>query len=145
VTPRETAERMLRASIDNAWDDLADLYAEDVVIELPFTPTGEPAKAIGREPLRERLKSFGSMRELTKVENVVVHETTDPEVVIVEYDLHGRFRDQKPFVLSYVMVIRVKDGLIVSSRDYGNPVATSRAMGLDFDQFTALLEQASAS
>jgi hypothetical protein len=40
------------------------------------------------------------------------------------------------------MVIRVRDGLIVSSRDYGNPVATSRAMGMDVDQFAALLEQA---
>jgi ketosteroid isomerase-like protein len=145
VTPRETAERLLQASIDNAWDDLADLYAEDVVIEMPFTPTGEPVKAIGREPLRERLKSFGSMRELRKVENVVVHETADPEVVIVEYDLHGTFRGQEPFTLPYVMVIRVRDGLIVSSRDYGNPVATARAMGMDFDQFTALLKDASGT
>ncbi|MBM7788123.1 nuclear transport factor 2 family protein [Tenggerimyces flavus] len=142
MTPRETVERMLQASVDNAWDEFADLYAEDVVIEIPFTPNGQTARAVGREGLRERVKSFGTMRELTKVDNVVLHETVDPEVVIVEYDLHGQFRDQKPFVLSYVMVVRVRDGLIVSSRDYGNPVMTSRAMGMDVDQFAALLEQA---
>lgn len=142
MTPRETVERMLRTTIDNAWDEFADLYAEDVVIEMPFTPTGKTATAVGREGLRERVKSFGSIRQLTKLDNLVVHETTDPEVVIMEYDLHGQFRDQKPFELSYIMVIRVRDGLIVRSRDYGNPVATSRAMGMDIDQFTALLEQA---
>lgn len=144
MTPRETVERMLQTSIDNAWDEFADLYAEDVVIEMPFTPTGERVRAVGREGLRERVKSFGSIRQLTKLDNLVVHETTDPEVVIVEYDLHGQFRDQAPFVLSYVMVVRVRDGLIVSSRDYGNPVTTARAMGMDVDQFAALLEQASS-
>lgn len=76
------------------------------------------------------------------LDNVAVHESTDPEVVVVEYDLHGQFRDQEPFVLSYVMVMRVRDGLVLTSRDYGNPVATAAAMGLTFDEFAALLEQA---
>ncbi|MEV5705859.1 nuclear transport factor 2 family protein [Actinoallomurus sp. NPDC052274] len=124
ATPREVVERFLRASADNAWDDLADLYAPDSVIELPFAPPGVPKRFEGREGHRARFKAVAPARRFTKVDSVVLRETEDPEVVVAEYDLHGAMtRSGRPFVFSYIMVIRVRDGLIVHSRDYGDNLA----------------------
>jgi ketosteroid isomerase-like protein len=116
---REVFERFLATSVENRWDELADLYAEDVVLEMPFTLPGVPRVTRGREVLRSRFKSAGQARRLVKAENVVVHETADPAVVIAEFDLHNEMlTDGSEFVSSYVMVVTVRDGEIVHTRDY---------------------------
>ncbi|WP_433428525.1 nuclear transport factor 2 family protein [Nonomuraea sp. CA-141351] len=123
-SPREVVDRFLRVSAANAWDDLADLYAPDAVIEIPFAPEDIPARSQGREIFRARFKAAAGLRRFEKADPVVIHETRDPEVVIVEYDLHGSMtRSGRPFVFSYVMVMRIRNGLIVHSRDYANPLA----------------------
>ena len=40
ITPRETAEQFLRATVSPDPGDMADFYAPDVVIEMPFAPAG---------------------------------------------------------------------------------------------------------
>ncbi|SDH88863.1 nuclear transport factor 2 family protein [Nonomuraea jiangxiensis] len=120
---REVAERFLDAVIGGG---LADLYAEDSVIEIPFAPEGVPTRFEGRQGHRERFELSAKVIRRDRTDNVVIHETADPEVVVLEYDLHGTLLGSgRPVVLSYIMVMRVRDGLIVHSRDYGNPLATA--------------------
>ncbi|MEV0350307.1 nuclear transport factor 2 family protein [Nonomuraea sp. NPDC050680] len=122
-TAREVVDRFLRASVDGG---LADLYAPDVVIEIPFAPAGIPRRSQGREELRARFKAAEGVLRWERTDNVLIHETADPEVVIVEFDIHGCLvASGRSVVSSYIMVVRVRDGLIVHSRDYGNP------MGMD--------------
>src|SRR6184192_3559674 len=68
---RSVFDRFLAASVENRWDDLADLYAEDVTIEMPFTLPGVPRETKGREELRRRFRAAGPVRRLVKAENVV--------------------------------------------------------------------------
>ncbi|WP_033290917.1 nuclear transport factor 2 family protein [Amycolatopsis jejuensis] len=116
-------ERFLAASVDNRWDDLADLYAEDVVIEIPFAPAGVPTMTQGREELRKRFHQAASRRRITKADRVVVHQTSDPEVLVTEFDLHGEM-EGKPYVSTYAMVMTMREGRIVRSRDYSGPPVT---------------------
>ncbi|MFI5605601.1 nuclear transport factor 2 family protein [Amycolatopsis sp. NPDC051903] len=118
-------QRFLDASVENRWDDLADLYAEDVVLEMPFTPAGVPRVTHGRDELRKRFRAAGQVRRMTKADNVVLHETTDPEVLVAEFDLHGEFGGE-PFVSSYVMVLTVRGGEIVHTRDYADTAAAAK-------------------
>jgi ketosteroid isomerase-like protein len=120
--PRAVFDAFLAASVENRWDDLADCYAEDVTIEMPFTLPGVPRLSHGREELRRRFRSAGQARRLTRADNVVVHETADPAVLIAEFDLHGEQRGEA-FVSSYVMVMTIEDGLITYSRDYTDTAA----------------------
>ncbi|MCP2167174.1 nuclear transport factor 2 family protein [Goodfellowiella coeruleoviolacea] len=130
AAPREVVERFLRASARNEWDELADLYAEDAVIEIAFAPPGVPARWTGREVHRARFKTVSDLWRFERADSVVIHETSDPEVVIVECDLHGRTtREARPFTFSYIMVMRIRDGLIVFSKDYHDPLAGARALG----------------
>jgi len=51
-------------------------------------------------------------------------------VVIVEYDLHGELRPVgTPFVQSFVLIMTIRDGVIVHSRDYTNPITGARLLG----------------
>ncbi|WP_328645722.1 nuclear transport factor 2 family protein [Amycolatopsis sp. NBC_00348] len=121
---REVFDRFLAASVENRWDDLADLYAEDVVIEMPFTPAGVPRLTKGREELRRRFRAAGGVRRLVKAENVVVHETADPAVLVAEFDLHGEMAGEA-FASTYVMVMTIADGRITHSRDYSDTAAAA--------------------
>jgi ketosteroid isomerase-like protein len=121
---REVFDRFLAASVENRWDDLADLYAEDVVIEMPFTPAGVPRRTTGREELRRRFRAAGEVRRLVKAENVVVHETSDPAVLVAEFDLHGEMAGEA-FASTYVMVLTIAGGRITHSRDYADTAAAA--------------------
>jgi ketosteroid isomerase-like protein len=144
VSPREVAERFLRASATNQWDELADLYSDDAVIEFGFAPPGMPKSTQGREVHRARFKTLTGRLRFAKVDSVVIHQTSDPELIIIEYDLHGQtVATARPFVFSYIMVMRIRDGLIVSSKDYGNPLASAQALGR-LPQLLAAYEEPSA-
>jgi ketosteroid isomerase-like protein len=88
VSSRAVFDAFLKASVENRWDDSADCYAEDVTIDMPFTLPGVPRVSHGREEMRRRFHRAGAVRRIVRAENVVVHETTDPEVLVAEFDLH---------------------------------------------------------
>jgi ketosteroid isomerase-like protein len=125
-SPRETVELLLRTIVTGTRDQVADLYAPDAVIEIPFAPGEITAVAPGREALRARMNAAAALFDFDAVSDVRLHETADPEVVVAEYRISGHLTGgAKPFSLSYITVTRVRDGLIVSSRDYGNPLEAS--------------------
>ncbi|WP_103354972.1 nuclear transport factor 2 family protein [Amycolatopsis sp. CA-128772] len=124
---RPVFDRFLAASVENRWDDLADLYAEDVTIEMPFTLPGVPRLTKGREELRRRFHAAGQVRRLVKAENVVVHATADPAVLVAEFDLHGEVGGAA-FVSTYVMVMTVQNGRITHSRDYTDTAAAAERL-----------------
>jgi uncharacterized protein len=69
------------------------------------------------------------VRRYTRATDVRIHETADAEVIVAEYRLEGRKGvDASPFSLPFVMVITVRDGLIVHSRDYSNSIDGARLL-----------------
>ncbi|UOX86920.1 nuclear transport factor 2 family protein [Amycolatopsis sp. FBCC-B4732] len=121
---RDVFDRFLAASVENRWDDLADLYAEDVILEMPFTLPGVPRVTQGREELRRRFHAAAGARRITKADNVVVHETANPAVLVAEFELHQEMRGEA-FTVSYVMVVTVEGGLIKHTRDYTDTAAAA--------------------
>jgi ketosteroid isomerase-like protein len=132
-SPRETVDRFLKAVVSPAPGDMADCYADQVVIEMPFAYL--PALASGRlettrEALRQRFAAGAASRRYTGLRDVRIHETADPDVLVIEYTLEGtRLSDGEPFTMTFVMVLTFRDGLIAHSRDYTDPVAGARALG----------------
>jgi hypothetical protein len=62
---------------------------------------------------------------------VVIHETTDPEVVIVEYGLRGTLDTTgEAFDLPFILVMTVREGHIVHSRDYSDPIVGAKVLGI---------------
>jgi len=115
ASPREVAHRLVQGISEERWTELPDLYAEDTVVELPFSP--EPAVLRGRTEIAAHFAAAADRPLRVKAKNVVVHETIDPEVVVVEFDYDVDAQGRSGTVAN-VAVIRVRDGRILSSRDY---------------------------
>jgi uncharacterized protein len=142
ASPRETAERFLSAAIGADPGDMADCYAPSVVIEMPFAvaPLIPARVETTREELRARFRAGTASRRYKSLGDVVIHETTDPGVVIIEYELHGEFTQTAEFSLRFLMVLTIRDGQIVHSRDYSNPIAGAQVIGRLPELIAALSE-----
>ncbi|MFG1645805.1 nuclear transport factor 2 family protein [Amycolatopsis sp. NPDC049252] len=130
ATSREVVERVLRAGLAMDTDTFVGLIAPDGYIEWPYRPAGVPDRLEGREQIREFLtaQAKGLVR-FDEYRNTVIHETTDPEVVIVEYDVHGTVVPTgAPFHQTIIAVLRIRDGLVVSYRDYLNPLVLAETL-----------------
>ena len=130
ATSREVVEQVLRASLDQDTDTFVKLMAPDGYVEWPYRPEGIPGRVEGRERIREFLTAQANgLVKFAEYRNTVIHETVDPEVVIVEYDAHGTVVPTgAPLHQTIIAVIRVEDGLVVSYRDYLNPLVLAETL-----------------
>jgi ketosteroid isomerase-like protein len=127
-TTRETVELLLRTVTEGTRDDLADLYAEDVVVTNPFA-SQEYRESRGNDTLRARMKGFAQYLHYTEVKNVTIHETTDPQVAVVEFTVVGTLvPTDTQFELASINVIRVVDGLITESRDHSDGLRAAKLL-----------------
>ncbi|MGA8117383.1 MAG: nuclear transport factor 2 family protein [Actinocatenispora sp.] len=132
LTPTEVFHRLVQGVSDKRWDELPALYAQDTLVEHPFDPR-RAAPLRGRSQLAEHFRAAaqgGATGVDFQPRNVVVHQTTDPEVVIGEFEYHGTARHgAEPLSVRNIFVLRVRDGQIVSSRDYADHLGFARARG----------------
>ena len=130
MTAREIVEQVLRVGREVDIDGLANLMAPDGCIEWPFRPAGVPGKLQGREEIRAFLtEAAKGFVRFTEFRDVVLHETADPEVVIVEYNAVGTVLDTgAPFRQTVIAVFRVRNDLVLSYRDYINPLPLAEAL-----------------
>jgi uncharacterized protein len=130
-SPRQTVDRFLKAVVSPAPGDMADCYADQVVIEMPFASGLAPERLeTTREEIRKRFAAGAASRRYTGLHDVHIHETAEPNVLVLEYGLDGkRTSDGEPFTMTFVMVLTFRDGLIAHSRDYTDPIAGARALG----------------
>jgi len=116
-SPAEVFGRLITGISEGRWHELADLYAEDVVVEMPMDP--HRTRIDGREAVRRRFAAAADGLFQLRAHDVIVHATTDPEVVIAEFEYDGLNRATgKAFTVANVQVLRVRGGRIVASRDY---------------------------
>lgn len=129
TTPRETFQRLSQGITDGRWNDLAVLYAEDAVVEQPFAMGPTPFRLEGRAAVAEHFAKAGGAPFHLRVKDVVVHETRDPEVIVAEFTYAGETTATgSAFEVGNIQVLRVRDGLIASSRDYHDHAAIERAL-----------------
>jgi uncharacterized protein len=129
--PRDTVDRFFKAVVSPAPGDMADCYADQVVIEMPFASGLAPKRLeTTREEIRQRFAAGAASRRYTALRDVRIHETGDPDVLVIEYTLDVmRVGDGEPFTMTFVMVLTFRDGLITHSRDYTDPIAAAHALG----------------
>jgi ketosteroid isomerase-like protein len=125
-TPQEVFLAVVNGVAEGRLDGLAELYAESTDVIHPFHPLRAPALRT-RDELREHFRPPDDGEILRRrVANVTIHETTDPEVIIAEFEYQGT---EEAFTLPGILVMRVRDGEIVSSRDYLDHFATAHVRG----------------
>ncbi|WP_020498484.1 nuclear transport factor 2 family protein [Sciscionella marina] len=128
MTPREVIERLIDGICRGDLAELPGLYAEDAVVEHVFGVT-EPFRWEGAAQVREHFGSAGTSGLRMTAHDLVVHETTDPEVVVAEWVYEGTTGAGNEFRAANLIVARVRAGKIVSSRDYHDHARMAAAMG----------------
>ncbi len=114
--------------IDASADNFVAMMAEDFVMEFPYARPGMQPRIEGREAVVAYLMTVAGSVSVDTVDNVVVHETADPEVVIVEFEARGRaLKVDEPYEQRYISVIRARGGRMVHYKDYWNPIQGLKA------------------
>jgi uncharacterized protein len=141
-TPREVFLALVNGIAEGNPDGLPELYAEEIDVVHPFGPLhGAPVRS--RDELRKRIESLAARpRQRRRVGNVTIHETTDPEVIVAEFEYQGTSPDTgEPYALPAIFVMRVRNGEIITSRDYHDHLASARVGGRLGELFAAISAQ----
>ncbi|WP_290051796.1 nuclear transport factor 2 family protein [Amycolatopsis solani] len=118
TTPRDVFTALSDGIGEGRFGELSALYAEDTVVEHPQA-VPRPTRLTGRAAVHERFTGALAGAYRLKRKNVAVHETTDPEVIVAEYDYDAEsIETGRTISAANIQVLRVRDGLIVHSRDY---------------------------
>jgi ketosteroid isomerase-like protein len=141
ASPREVFLALVNGVADGRWDELPSLYAEQTHVVHPFHPLRPPALR-SRDDLREHFRPTGSAPRLhRRPAAITIHQTTDPEVIVAEFEYRGTNADTgEPFALPAIFVLRVRNGEIVESRDYFDHLSAARVRG----QLDALVAEVEA-
>jgi ketosteroid isomerase-like protein len=99
---------------------------DDFVLELPYADP--PGRITGKEAVRAyltpALATFSMHLEVTRLISGV-----DPDLLIAEYTSEGYVTTtKKPYVNSYIAIVRFRGDLICAQREYYNPVPALRAL-----------------
>lgn len=114
--------------IDPGAKSFVDLMSDDFVMEFPYARPGMPTRVEGRTAVLTHLMKVGQGVSVDSASNLVVHETTDPDLVILEFDGHGRAaRTGEAYEQRYISVIRTRDGKMAYFKDYWNPIQGLKA------------------
>lgn len=128
-TLREVWEHLVSHQVTRDIGGWINCFAADAIMEWPFRLKGIPARLEGRdairaavEPVWQRAKETN--RRIMGHERVVFHQTTDPEIAIVEFDMIGDTA-RGPFRQSVVYLLRVRDGRVLLLREFVDTAALS--------------------
>ncbi|MGW0431768.1 nuclear transport factor 2 family protein [Micromonospora sp. NPDC003197] len=103
-----------------------------MIVEIPFARPGHPSRIVGKQ---EFLAFANPQRAALPVHfdechTTAVHDTTDPNTIIVEYELTGTLTTtgQQP-TAAFIGVLTVRDGKVARWREYQNMLAILQALG----------------
>lgn len=87
-TPLDLFARFQRKALAGEAGLDEEMPAENVVVEQPFAPAGH-RRAEGRDKVLAMTRAGREALplEVEKFRDVVIHETADPEVIVVEYQM----------------------------------------------------------
>jgi ketosteroid isomerase-like protein len=131
MTPREVFQQTQQQWLGRPTPLTGEHLADDVIIELPFAAPGQPARFEGRQgfldfanPQRAALPvHFDECR------TTAVHDTADPDTIIVEYELTGTLIEtNQQHTAAFVCVLTVRDGKVTRWREYQNTLAILQAL-----------------
>lgn len=124
---RDAWEHLVSHQITRDLDGWIECFDVDGVMEWPFRLKGVPPRLEGRAAIRAALapvweRAKKSNRRITGHERVVFHETTDPELALVEFDMVGE-TVRGPFRQTMVYLLRVRGERVLLLREFVDTAA----------------------
>ncbi len=128
-TLHDVWEHLVSHQVTRDLEGWIDCFAADGILEWPFRLKGVPQRLEGRAAIRAAVgpvwaRAKTTNRRITGHEHVTFHQTSDPEVAIVEFDMLGETA-RGPFRQPMVYLLRVREGRVVLLREFVDTAALS--------------------
>src|SRR2546428_5545430 len=100
-------------------DHYFDTIADDAEFEFRYRFPGWPQTLRGRDALLALYAGYGNNIVLHGADQLVVHRSQDPRVVIIEYDVHGKtVATGSSYDNQFISVVTIEGRKIVQCRSY---------------------------
>jgi ketosteroid isomerase-like protein len=128
--PVEMFRHVLRLFFEGDTESHVALLAEDVVFEFPFAPAGVPRRLEGKAAAAQHIRV--NLVEPARLPEATIHRTTEPDTAIAEARNVGRVKATGArFDMSFIAVMKVRDGRITLYRDYWSPLDVGGLAGAE--------------
>jgi uncharacterized protein len=128
------AQKYLTVVQGASLEDWMDIWAENAVVEFPYSPDSYPRRLEGRDAIYAYYKNIAPAFELrTEHPLEVACPSSDPRVAIFEISLGFFIRSTgNEYLQDYICVVKVRgDGRIVLWREYSDPLRALKAIHPD--------------
>lgn len=126
----QTMRDFLRLLAEKNMDAWGELWTEDAVQEMPFSPAGFPTRVEGREALQKHYSGLPEAYGAMAFPDLVLFPMLDPNWVLAEYrgDIDV-LATGRPYNNHYCGLFHLRDGKIAFFREYYNPIVLAEAFG----------------
>ena len=113
-------------------DKFAELWAEDAVQDMPFSPEGFPKRVEGKNALLEHYSTWPKISGQTNFTyNLVFYPMQDSTMVFAEWRGDVEIIPRRNYRQRYGGLFQVVDGKIELFREYYDPIVFQYAFGLN--------------
>jgi ketosteroid isomerase-like protein len=118
----QLVRRWLEIMPEGQFDKLSGQISPDLILRLPFAPPGVPDEFIGRDVAQQALSGSAQNRSPLVFESVVLLATGDPELFVATANGQATMASGKVYRNSYVIFVRIRDGMVIEHIEYMNPL-----------------------
>ena len=132
-TNADRVREVMRLADEMRVDELAELFADDAVMELPFAPGQMPRRYVGKAAIRDFQRFARDAFSRFSMNVGTIHEMIDPNVVVAEHSSDAVVAENgRPYCNHYVTFFTFDDdGRITSWREYYDAGVVVRAFRSD--------------
>ena len=123
--------KIIRKGLDKLVDGehMFDTIADDASFDFRYRFPGWPRKVKGRAKFISLFSGYGNNIKLRSADNLVVHHVQGGNIVILEYEVHGKvLSNGLSYDNRFISVITIKNRKIVHWRDYMDSLDTWRVL-----------------
>ena len=124
----ELTQAWLEAFPEGDFDAFPGEVAPEFLFRLPFVPVGIASEIKGREAAQAVLKGSAERRTKLVFSDVVIRRTEDPELVMTTARAEAKMANGRPYRNEYIMLTRIRDGVVLEHTEYLNPLAVMESM-----------------
>ena len=123
----ELAARFLELLAASRMDEIADMWAEDAVLEFPFRPPGAPERIEGKSAIATYFQGTKGYKKPESFPIKGIYPGHDPDVVFVEFEGHlVNTRTGERYSNDYIALFRFRDGKIAQFREFFDSLRRER-------------------
>jgi ketosteroid isomerase-like protein len=122
---------LVRAALGNLVDGehFFDIVSDDIVYEVRYEVPGWPRIIQGRGELMAQFRGYCDNIELQSADNLIIHETDDGRVVVIEYEVDGTIlATGVKYNNRFCSIIKIESRKIAHWSDYMDSLAAWNAL-----------------